>query len=113
MIKRIEKPEVLDYIKFGEFFELHDDNGRYAYFALEFNPVPNTANIHMEVSRFSHNVLKTMREDFMPGLRELCRERNIKKVIARKQGTDSRFPKLVKFLGFSEPINIKMSYLDV
>jgi hypothetical protein len=113
MEKLSYRPDCFDHIRIGSFYEVSDENGVYAYCALEYNPIPHNANIHMEVLRFGPQVLKTMKTRFISDLRSLCKKNGIKKLVARKQGEDSRWPKLIAQLGFSEPITIKMSYLDV
>lgn len=105
-----EAPECLKHqSKDHVFFELYDDL-LYGYASIRRRGV--YADAHVEVERFSHNIAKQMKKD-MVEFKGLLRSIGIKKLIAQKNAGDTVWPKFIKLLGFSEPEQIQISYMDI
>ena len=105
----IERPEVFDHIadEGYKFFGLDD----YGYIALRRRC--KFADVHIEVHRWSHSVLKHLKKHVLPEVKSMCRAVGVERIIAQKTGIDKRWPKFIKHFGFIEPETIQMSYMDV
>ena len=91
-------------------FELSDDKGVYGYAALRRRGV--YADVHIELERWSHNVLKQVKAD-ADLVKRMCRDMGVEMLIAQKNLGDTRWPKFIKHLGFGEPEQIQISRLEI
>jgi len=71
------------------------------------------ADLHIEMVRWGHSVLKHMKLIDLPMLKQMCRENNVQAVIAQKTGLDPVWPKFIRQFGFSEPETIRMARLEI
>lgn len=108
-----DRPEIFNCFQ-GEsyaWFELHDDDGLYGYMALRKRG--KYADIHVELTRWTHTVLKHMKTIARLELKDMCRTNKVERLIARKEGHDTVWPKFIKHFGFCEPERIQMSYMEI
>ena len=113
MIRQIEnKPEILEYVKDDfVYFELLDEKGLYGYMALR--RLEDRADIHMEIIRWSHNVLKHMKTSWLPEFKRMCRINGVKEVVGRQGGQDKKFGKFAQYLGFCKPEFVQMTRMEI
>lgn len=112
MIKRSQKrPDVFSHQSPDHiYFELHDDKELYGYVALRRRGI--YADAHVELERWGAKVLKQIQFDMIQ-FKAICRDMGIKKVIAQKNMGDTRWPKFIKHLGFAEPEQIQIAYMEI
>ena len=109
-IRRVEeRPVCFDFDGF-EWFELWDKE-LYGYMALRVRG--KRADIHMEITRWSHNVLKYMKREWRAEFKRLCVSEGVEEVIGHHRGIDSTFGKFARHMGFCEPVVVQYSRMEV
>lgn len=95
-----EKPNVFPFQENGDvYYKLSDNKGVYAYAALNFFYKP-VAVLHLEVERFSHNILKRgIKNDWKYFVSE-AKEAGCKTIVVDKEGSFEGNATWMKFIGY-------------
>ena len=95
----------------SRWYELVDDKGVFGYMALK-EELP-AVGLHLEILRWSHNVLKTMIEDWQWVL-HVVRQMGATNIYATNPNyKDRRWAKLLKHFGFPEPKVMALTVMEV
>jgi hypothetical protein len=107
-----EPPECFRHVTAeGVFLEHYNKDGLYAYTMLEFDYT--VAGFHLEISRWSPSVLKSLKKDWWEIL-DICEARGVKKLLAQNTATnDQRWARFIKHFGFPEPIPLLISAVPI
>lgn len=97
MIKECERPACFSHLEDGgyAYYTGADAGGDYLYVA--FTPKPPTTIIHLEVVRFSHNILRMMIADWQD-LKRVWMTLGIQRMIITKEGNLKDNVSYIKFL---------------
>jgi hypothetical protein len=105
LIKECKRPECFKKIESDLLcFNGYDDNGIYGYLGLDFMP-DGLVMVHLEVTCFSHTVLKNLLEDWRQ-CKEIMRNCGVKQVFTTREGTVEEhitWLKFIKHFGFLNP----------
>ena len=83
----------------------------YAYVAIK--QADETANIHVEVVEWSHNIMKEALEDWQT-VKRYCKQLGIKTIFVPGQKTlSSTWPRFVKLFGFSSVERILIAKQEI
>ena len=97
-----EKPSAFKSGEEGDiYYALHTDEEIYAYACLNF-AYPPVAILHLEVRKFSHNILKLLKKDRLVCLSE-CKKHNCHLISITKEGSfesNKTWMKFVRHFGF-------------
>jgi hypothetical protein len=110
------KPACLLYIrKPSIYFGLYrsSDYVLYGYAALTPRKDKRIADFHIEILKFSHSILRDLKDSADRDFQGICREKGIKRVVGKKTDKDSRWPKFIRHFGFREPVIMQVSYMEV
>jgi hypothetical protein len=103
MIEKCEKPECFKKTEDFYYIRGFDENGTYAYFALDLR-FPGAAVLHLEAIRFSHGILKKMKIDW-EGVKRILNVNGVKILTATRIGTIDEYKEWIKFIrhfGFND-----------
>lgn len=107
MIKRLQnKAENI------ECFEWSDTSS--PYFLINLEMVGNSCSIHIEVTRWSHNVLKQARVDWIE-FKKYIDSKGIKQIVLSYPDIDENqwWVKFIKLFGFDEPKRVMISTMEI
>jgi hypothetical protein len=101
-----EKPSVFAELPdtVSDYYGLADDIGYYAYACLDFS-YPPIAMVHLEMKRFSHNILNLIKAEDWPACVKICKEHGCSSIVASTEGSKKSNAKWIKFVrnfGFTE-----------
>jgi hypothetical protein len=107
-----EKPNIINDPQDGDvYYMMFDDDGPYAYATLNYT-YPPTAILHLEVKRFSHNLLKSaIKEDF-PCLINKCKDKGCYMIHIQKEGSfesNATWMKFIRHFGFDNFVQFTAS----
>ena len=99
MVKLLtEKPDAFKHAQEGDvYYRLFDDAGSYAFGCINFS-YPPIAMMHLEVHRFSHNIMKSADADWQYILTE-CQKRSCNIIHINTEGTIEEQSTFIKFVG--------------
>ena len=105
MVKKLaEKPSVFDRPQEGDgYYMLFNDDGPYAYITLN-HTYPPVAMLHLEVKKFSHNLLKSAVKEDWYHILEMCMKNGCNIIQVQKEGSfesNTTWMKFIKHFGFS------------
>lgn len=103
MIERCDKPDVFNNCDAFYYIKGFDNNGVYAYMAIDFR-LKKSAILHLEVIRFSHEILKQLIGDW-EGIKQILKENEVKTIAATRLGTTEEHKTWLKFIrwfGFND-----------
>jgi hypothetical protein len=93
-----EKPTAFEHGQEGDvYFALVDDDGPYAFAALNYT-YPPIAILHLEVKRFTHNLLKSAVKEDWPKILNECRANGCDVIHVNKRGSFSSNDSWMKFI---------------
>jgi len=115
MIKHVDdRPDAFSHINDEyDYYSIRDDNGVYGFFALR--QKGNVGDVHIEFTRWSHSVLKHLKKHSIQDFKMLCKSLGISQIAAKKfvdEGSD-KWSRFMVHAGFSEPVAILYSYMEV
>lgn len=95
----------------GVYLELYNDGGVYAHAMLEFDYT--VAGFHLEISRWSPGVLKSLKKDWWEVL-DMCEVRGATKLLVQNSAAnDQRWARFIKHFGFPEPMPLMVSAVPI
>jgi hypothetical protein len=107
-----EKPSIVDDPQEGDvYYMLFDDDGPYAYVTLNYT-YPPTAILHLEVKRFTHNLLKSAIKDDWAYLMDRCKDKGCFIVHVQKGGSfesNATWMKFIRHFGFDNFVQFTAS----
>ena len=87
--------------------QLWDNKGTYGYCGVEI--IPPWASIHTEITRWSHKIARSLKEDWKE-IKEMCIREGATQAIASNDDIEyDRWPKFIRLFGFPEPQPVLMS----
>jgi hypothetical protein len=99
-----EKPSAFPFEETGDvYYKLSDKDGVYAYAALNFFYKP-VAVFHLEVERFTHNILRKAVKDDWLYFTSKCEQAGCKTIVIDKPGSfdkNKTWMKFIKHFGFN------------
>ena len=107
-------PERLSHLKGPAVsFDLTDALGHYGYIVLVGGKQPDYADIHIVLDRWNHRVLRDMKRELLPELKQTCRKLGIRYLVGKKQGYDPLWGKFIRHFGFSAPETVQIARMEV
>ena len=113
MVRTCKRPQCFEKLEEDFVYFEGYDTKPYVYAAISF--YPPMAYMHLEVIRFSHNILKRMIVDW-DLLKKVIRENGVNTVTITKPGTldsNKSYIKFLKKLGLSQPHEILIGTYEI
>jgi len=89
----------------------YDEHGPYAHLAIAY--IHETAVVHIDINRWTPNILKLMKEEWQE-IVDMCREKGMVYIVAQTDKLDDpKWPRLVGYFGFPEPTKLALSVMTL
>lgn len=107
-----ERPACLKHLENDKnWYEMRHEDKIFGYLALKF--MFNEGEVHMEIQNWTPQIAKHLKNN-MYELRAICKKNGCVRLAGiNKDIKDERWSKMLRFLGFSKPVIMAVSVLEV